>query len=165
MINLFNSVIFDHISIPCIFLFQIWNSKGCCSKIMVKDITVNPVLPTISEQQPPVKNGQPNPCQTKFKYQFLLKNLKRSYVQQPLIRSPKGGCCKQVRGRSFDRITFFRNSSVVLMNCILVEKWLSFEWRGICSFLSNVVLSNFKRTVFEGKNKTLSRPSHLCRLG
>ncbi len=44
--------------------------------------------------------------------------------------------------RSFDWITFFLNSSVVLTNCVLVEKWRSFKWRPRWSFLSKIVLSN-----------------------
>ncbi len=58
-------------------------------------------------------------------------------------------------GRSFDRLTFFRNSSVVFTNCVLVEKWRSFELMPRWSFLLNDILSKFslisKRMLFEGK--------------
>ena len=46
------------------------------------------------------------------------------------------------RDRSFDRITFFRNSSVVLSKFVLKEKIRSFEYRPRLNVLSNDVLLN-----------------------
>ena len=45
------------------------------------------------------------------------------------------------RDRSFDRITFFQNLSVVLSKFVSKEKIHSFEFRPICGFLSNIVCS------------------------
>jgi hypothetical protein len=50
-----------------------------------------------------------------------------------------------VRGRSFGRITFLRNSSDVLSKFVLKEKIRSFEFRAICGFLSKVVCSKIFR--------------------
>ncbi len=55
------------------------------------------------------------------------------------------------RDRLFDRITFFRNSSVVLSKFVLKEKIRFFEYRPRLFVLSNSVLSNFERKKFEGK--------------
>ncbi len=73
------------------------------------------------------------------------------------------------RDRSFDRITFFRNSSVVLSKFVLKEKIRSFEYSSRLNVLSNDVLSKFERTKFEGKKKnvfsSISSISSLVRLG
>ena len=48
-----------------------------------------------------------------------------------------------IRDRSFDRITFFRNLSVVLSKFVSKEKICSFEYRPILIILSNSVLISF----------------------
>ena len=50
-----------------------------------------------------------------------------------------------LRDRSFDRITFFRNSSVVLSKFVSKEKNRSCEYRHVSYVLSNSVLSKIFR--------------------
>jgi hypothetical protein len=64
------------------------------------------------------------------------------------------------RDRLFDRITFFRNSSVVLSKFVSKEKIPSFEYSSRLNVLSNDVLSKFERTKFERKKRTFSHQSH-----
>ena len=54
--------------------------------------------------------------------------------------------CRMYRARSFVRITFFRNSSVVLSKFVSKEKLRLFEWRPTLNVCSNDVLSKFERT-------------------
>ncbi len=62
------------------------------------------------------------------------------------------------RDRSFDRITFFQNSSVVLSKFVLKEKIHSFEYRPRLNVLSNDVLSKFRTNKIRRKKKNLFSP-------
>jgi hypothetical protein len=62
----------------------------------------------------------------------------------PGVRVPQveNRCCSIHRDRSFDRITFLRNSSVVLSKIVSKEKISSFEYRPRLNVLSNDFLLN-----------------------
>jgi hypothetical protein len=57
------------------------------------------------------------------------------------------------RDRSFDRIAFFRNLSVVLSKFVSKEKFRLFEYRHVLYVLSNFVLSNSKERNSKEKNE------------
>ncbi len=60
---------------------------------------------------------------------------------------------KQHRDRLFDRITFFRNLSIVLSKFVSKEKICTFKYRPRLIVLLNTVLSNFERMKFKGKKR------------
>jgi hypothetical protein len=65
------------------------------------------------------------------------------------------------RSRSFDRITFFRNLSVVLSKFVSKEKFRSFEYRRRLNVLSKVVLLKYSKErnsneKMEKRSQTLS---------
>jgi hypothetical protein len=63
-----------------------------------------------------------------------------------------------IRDRSFDRITFFWNLSVVLSKFVSKEKIRSFEYRPRLNVLSKVVLSKYSKERYSKKKmeKTIS---------
>ena len=70
------------------------------------------------------------------------------------------------RDRLFDRITFFRNSSVVLSKFVSKENNRSFKNRPRLNVLSNDVLSKFRTNKIRRKKKKLFSPiSSLVSLG
>jgi hypothetical protein len=60
-----------------------------------------------------------------------------------------------LRDRSFDRITFFQNSSVVLLKFVSIEKRRSFEFSVTFDVLSNDVLSKFQKNKIPRKKMNL----------
>ena len=66
------------------------------------------------------------------------------------------------RARSFDRITFFRNSSVVLSKFVSKEKFCSFEYRRRLNVLSKVVLLKYSKE--RNSNKKMEKRSQTLSL-
>ncbi len=66
------------------------------------------------------------------------------------------------RARLFDRITFFRNSSVVLSKFVSKEKFRSFEYRRRLNVLSKVVLSKYSKE--RNSNKKMEKRSQTLSL-
>ncbi len=132
---------------------------SCLSLKQCRQLIFHQLLPLGKHQVPSVKHWPPL-----VKHQLHLVII--SFYPLQFLTSAGNFCQSISRSRSFDRITFFRNSSVVLSKFVSKEKFRSFEYRRRLNVLSKVVLSKFQRTKFERKKMNFfSSISTLVRLG